>query len=121
MVVGHFSIPVWNSLITDLIDPDRRGVYFARRARIMSVASFIALVTGGLVLTWAQRRGVSWAGFTALFLAAAAARGMAAHYLRRLDESAVPVTAHLYLRLRDCVMAGAVAVSNGINATSAFL
>jgi MFS family permease len=106
VVVGHFSIPAWNSLITDLIDPDRRGVYFARRARIMSAASFIALVTGGLVLTWAQHRGVAWAGFTALFLMAAAARGMAARYLRRLDESAVPVTAHLHLRLRDCVMAG---------------
>jgi MFS family permease len=70
VVVGHFSIPAWNSLITDLIDPDRRGAYFARRARIMSATSFIALVTGGLVLTWAQHHGVAWAGFMTLFLVA---------------------------------------------------
>jgi hypothetical protein len=40
VVAGHFAIPAWNSLITDLIDPLRRGAYFARRARVMSVTSF---------------------------------------------------------------------------------
>jgi hypothetical protein len=51
VVVGHFSIPAWNSLITDLIDPSRRGAYFARRARVMSVTCFASLILGGAALT----------------------------------------------------------------------
>src|SRR5207249_886114 len=32
VAMGHFAIPAWNSLITDLVDPDQRGAYFGQRA-----------------------------------------------------------------------------------------
>lgn len=106
VAVGHFSIPAWNSLITDLIDADRRGEYFARRARVMSVASFAALVTGGFILSWTERHEAAWTGFATLFLAGAVARGFAAGFLQRLDESEAPITEHMTLRLHDFVRTG---------------
>ncbi len=106
VVVGHFSIPAWNSLITDLLDPNTRGAYFAKRARIMSAISFTALIGGGMLLSWTTHHQAAWVGFTILFLLAAVARGFAAHYLQRLDESDAPVTEHLSLRLKDFVGTG---------------
>ncbi len=84
--LGHFTIPPWNGLITDLIDPNQRGIYFARRSRVMAVASFAALLGGGFLLTLGQRWDAAWAGFALIFLAAAAARGLSAFYLSRLTE-----------------------------------
>lgn len=106
VIVGHFSIPAWNSLITDLLDPNTRGAYFAKRARIMSATSFAALLMGGLLLSWTKQHQIIWVGFATLFLVAAAARGFAAHYLQRLDESDAPVTEHRSLRLQDFVVTG---------------
>jgi MFS family permease len=106
VVVGHFSIPAWSSLITDLLNPDTRGTYFAKRARIMSAITFTALIGGGLLLSWTEHLQATWVGFTVLFLLAAVARGVAARYLQRLDESDAPVTEHLNLRLKDFVVAG---------------
>lgn len=106
VIVGHFSIPAWNSLITDLLDSNTRGAYFAKRARIMSATSFAALLMGGLLLSWTKQHQIVWVGFATLFLVAAAARGFAAHYLQRLDESDAPVTEHLSLRLQDFVVTG---------------
>ena len=100
VVAGHFAIPAWNSLITDLIDPVRRGAYFARRARIMSVTSFGSLIAAGVLLTWTAELHRPWVGFAVVFLVAAYARGMAALYLRRLDDTqaAGPKTRDLGLK-----------------------
>jgi len=106
VAVGHFSIPAWNSLITDLIDPNGRGEYFARRARVMSATSFAALVFGGLLLSWAKAHQATWIGFGILFLIAAIGRGFATRFLQHLDESGAPVTEHLTLRLKDFLAAG---------------
>ncbi len=97
--MGHFVIPAWNSLITDLVDADKRGVYFARRAKVMAVTSFTALCSAGLILNWAETWNRRWAGFACIFLLAAAARAVSARYLARLDEAAVPATREAEFRL----------------------
>lgn len=84
--LGHFTVPPWNGLITDLIDPNQRGIYFARRSRVMAVTSFAALCSGGFLLNIGQRWDVAWAGFALVFLAAAVARGFSTFYLSRLTE-----------------------------------
>jgi len=99
--MGHFAVPAWNSLITDLVDPNTRGTYFARRAKLMTVASFSALCGAGLVLHWAETWMAPWAGFAVIFLGAAAARGVSTRYLARMDESAAPVTREAEFRLWD--------------------
>lgn len=71
---GQATIPVWNSLLIDLVDASNRGTYFARRARITALTSFVALGVAGAVLTIGQEWEISWVGFVIIFLGAAAAR-----------------------------------------------
>ena len=76
VAMGHFAIPAWNSLLTDLVDPNRRGAYFGHRARVMTVSSFAALCAAGLILHSAEAWERPWMGFAVIFLAASAARGV---------------------------------------------
>ena len=99
VAMGHFAIPAWNSLLTDLVDPDRRGAYFGHRARVMTVSSFAALCAAGLILHSAEAWKQPWMGFAVIFLTAAVARGVSAIYLARIDEAAVPVTREHEFRL----------------------
>ncbi|MBM4125416.1 MAG: MFS transporter, partial [Nitrospira sp.] len=101
VATGHFAIPAWNSLITDLVDPNRRGAYFAHRTKVMAVAGFAALCLAGVVLNGAQTVNRPWAGFVVIFLAAAAARAISTWYLTRLDETAAPATREAAFRLVD--------------------
>ncbi|TSA05290.1 MAG: MFS transporter [Nitrospiraceae bacterium] len=99
VAMGHFAIPAWNSLLTDLVDPNRRGAYFGHRARVMTVSSFAALCAAGLILHSAEAWEQPWMGFAVIFLAASVARGVSTAYLARIDESAVPVTREDEFRL----------------------
>jgi len=91
VAMGHFAIPAWNSLLTDLVDPNRRGAYFGHRARVMTVSSFAALCAAGLILHSAEAWERPWMGFAVIFLAASAARGVSAAYLARIDELEIRV------------------------------
>jgi MFS family permease len=97
--MGHFAVPAWTSLITDLVDPDRRGSYFSRRAKVMAVASFAALCGAGLVLHFAEVWMEPWAGFAVIFLAAAAARAVSTRYLALIAESPPHATREAEFRL----------------------
>jgi MFS family permease len=101
VAMGHFAIPAWNSLITDLIDPDQRGAYFGHRARVMTVTSFFALCGAGLLLHAAETWERPWAGFAIVFLLAAAARGVSTGYLARIEESTEAVTREAEFRLLE--------------------
>lgn len=74
VAMGHVAVPPWNSLIADFVNPNQRGIYFGRRAKLMAVISFAALCASGVVLhvteTWLE----AWVGFAVIFLVAAAAR-----------------------------------------------
>lgn len=90
--LGHFAVPAWNSLITDLVGPNQRGTYFARRSKVMTVLSFSSLCAAGLVLHWAETRTRPWVGFALIFLVASTARLLSTRYLSLIDESAAPAT-----------------------------
>jgi MFS family permease len=89
VAMGHLTVPAWNSLITDMIDDDRRGMYFAWRAKVIAVTSFAALSVAGIILhaseTWTNP---VW-GFGIIFVCAAIARLVSTGYLTRLRESPV--------------------------------
>lgn len=100
-MMSHFAVPAANSLITDLVNPNRRGAYFARRLTIMAVTSFTALCAAGLLLQVAQASSRPWAGFAAVFGVAAAARAISGSYLARIDESAAPARCEEEFRLME--------------------
>ena len=80
-IFTHFTAPVWNSLITDLLDPNERGVYFAKRSRVVALMSFVALCIGGILLSFFERQHLLWAGFALIFIMAGLSRSASARVL----------------------------------------
>jgi len=97
--MGHIIIPAWNSLMTDLVHSHQWGTYFSRRARVITLTQFLALVGGGMLLHWAEGQGRPFVGFGVLFLLAAGARAASALILSRVDEHVVPALPKLDISL----------------------
>ncbi|MDH5640840.1 MAG: MFS transporter [Nitrospira sp.] len=85
-ICAHFTSPIWNSLITDLLQANERGAYFARRSRLMALISFAALCAGGVLLSFFERHQFLWAGFAILFLIAGISRGASAMSLLAVTD-----------------------------------
>ncbi len=101
VAVGHLGVPALCSLLTDLVAADRRGAYFAHRAKVMAVISFWALCGAGLVLHWAHTRDVPWLGFALIFLGASTARALSAFLLARIDEALLPASREAEIHLLE--------------------
>ncbi len=86
----HFTSPAWNSFITDRLHANERGTYFARRSRIMALTSFLALCSGGLLLSYCEQRQPLWVGFAVMFLAAGLCRSASAFFLMKVPDLPQP-------------------------------
>jgi MFS family permease len=86
----HFTSPAWNSFITDRLHADERGMYFARRSRIMAMTSFLTLGTGGALLSYCDQQQALWVGFAVMFLAAGLCRGASALSLLNVPDLPKP-------------------------------
>lgn len=82
----HFTSPAWNSLITDLLEPNERGTYFARRSRAIALTSFVTLCLAGAILSFFELRQLLWVGFAIMFLSAGLCRSASAILLRNVRE-----------------------------------
>jgi MFS family permease len=89
---AHLAAPQWASLMGDLIPMKRRGRFFARRTRIISLVTFLSLMLGGLFLNEASAAGYTLVGFIFLFSIAMIARGVSVYHLSRMHEPAGHVT-----------------------------
>lgn len=78
----HFTSPAWNSLITELLDPNERGAYFAKRSRVVAITSLLGLGSAGALLSIFEKQGLLWIGFTFIFLTAGLCRSASALLLR---------------------------------------
>lgn len=81
---AHFTSPAWHSLITDLIEPNERGMYFARRSRTIAMTSFLALCLAGALLSFFEQRRLLWIGFVVMFLIAGLCRSASALLLLKV-------------------------------------
>ena len=82
----HFTAPAWNSLITDLLESDERGMYFARRARTIALTSFLALCLAGALLSFFEQQQHLWVGFAMMFLTAGLCRSASAIQLHNIGD-----------------------------------
>jgi MFS family permease len=87
-VLGSFANPAWNSLMGDLVDSKRRGEYFGKRSRFMSIAAFGSLCLAGMILHRMEQAGAVAIGFAVVFSIALVARLISAFYLYRMKEPA---------------------------------
>ncbi|MDO8706044.1 MAG: MFS transporter [Sulfuricaulis sp.] len=88
---GHLAAPMWNSLMGDLVPERRRGRFFARRGRLMSITMFAALAAAGLMLHFGKIGDHTRFAFSLIFSLAALARVYSAIQLARMhDPKPVP-------------------------------
>lgn len=87
---AHFTSPAWNSFITDRLHANERGMYFAKRSRIMALTSFLALCSGGVLLSYCEQRQILWVGFAVMFLTAGLCRSVSAFVLLKVPDFPQP-------------------------------
>jgi len=96
---AHLAAPQWASLMGDLVPIRRRGRFFARRTRVVTLGTFLSLAIGGVILHEAAAVGQTLAGFAVLFGIAMVARGISTWHLSRMRDTAGHVAAlHLPAR-----------------------
>ena len=83
---AYFTTPPWNSLMGDLVPPERRGVYFGNRLRIVNLCTLTALLLGGWILHASAAAGHAREGFYAIFGISLAARLASRAFLARMHE-----------------------------------
>lgn len=83
---GNLASPPWSSLMGDLVPERRRGRFFARRTRLMSIANFLALLAAGALLHALEAGARERLAFTLLFALAALARAYSAAQLAAMHE-----------------------------------
>lgn len=83
---AHLSTPQWGSMMGDIVPARRRGRFFARRTRIVSLVTFGSLITGGVALQSFAGRDSTLQGFVALFAVAMLARLVSVYHLSKMHD-----------------------------------
>jgi len=79
-------LPVWNSLIGDLVPADIRGRYFGGRNRLTGISTFIALLIAGGILHIFAKAGIPEWGFLVTFSMAFLARLNSVRWLAKYTD-----------------------------------
>ena len=82
----NLGSPQWSSLMGDIVPEARRGRFFALRTQLASIASFFALITGGLILELFDSLHIAYWGFVAVFAIACGARFQSAYHLAQMYD-----------------------------------
>jgi len=80
------TVPVWSSLVGDLISPEIRGRFFGHRNRLAGMSSFISLLLAGGILHLFETRKSAEYGYLIIFLVAFLARLDSAKWIGRYDN-----------------------------------
>ena len=101
--VGAFTVPVWQSLMSDYIPVKKRGKYFGWRNKLQGAVAITVTITSGLILHAYGKDSVR--GFTLIFIFAMISRFCSWLCLMRMTEpfrkSAHDVYFSLYAFLRQ--------------------
>lgn len=110
---GNLAAPQWSSLMGDLVTEKKRGRFFARRTRISSMTSFLALVTAGILLHYFDTNMATKTGYLILFSVAFLSRLVSVYHLTKMYDPPghvaaieVPVEKITWKRLKQSRFAG---------------
>ena len=82
----NLGSPQWSSLMGDIVPEARRGRFFALRTQLASVASFMALIAGGLILEFFDSMHITYWGFVTVFAMSCLARFQSAYHLSQMYD-----------------------------------
>ena len=83
--LGAFAIPAWSSLMSDLVEKDKRGEYFGRRNKSLGFIAVALTFIAGLVLHLVRKLNIFY-GFAILFGFAFIFRMISWYFLTRMYE-----------------------------------
>ena len=84
--LGNLVSPQWSSLMGDLVHEQKRGRYFARRNRLMSITNFVALIGAGICLHLFEKENATLTGFAVIFGISLIARLVSVYFLSRMID-----------------------------------
>jgi MFS family permease len=100
-LVGMFTVmvamqcvegPIWSSLISDTVDQEQYGRYFAWRNRIFSVVLLVSIFLAGIALDLFKHMNSVFLGFTLLFAVSGVSRGISGFFLTRMTDIPIQIT-----------------------------
>jgi len=100
VTIGTFQGPIYNSILGDIIDEDKRGEFFGKRNRMVNLMGFVSTFVAGLILTLFQgfdSNGTAhyvFFGFGILFFLAFISRATSSYFKSKIYDPpyAVPKT-----------------------------
>ena len=94
-------LPVWNSLIGDLVPLEIRGRFFGNRNRLTGMATFASVVAAGMVLDLFQKHSVTTIGYLCIFGVAFSAKIKSILWLGRYDDPVFQILPEQYFTFRQ--------------------
>lgn len=84
--IANVSVPIWNSLMGDLVPVNSRGSFFGYRNKQIGLISFISLVLAGQILAIYENRGIVTFGYAVIFTVAFISKVNSARWLARYED-----------------------------------
>lgn len=83
---GNFIQPQWRAWMGSVVPQRRRGAFFAARTRLTMAASLVIFISGGALLSVSSGFGITWFGFSMLFIVAGIGRAFSARFLDQMHD-----------------------------------
>ncbi len=99
---GAFILPAWGSLMTDIVDEERRGEYFGWRSRVLGIVVIISTFAAGFILHQAEKINALM-GFGAIFGLAFVFRLVSWRYMMKMHEPALNHREEDYFSFKDFI------------------
>lgn len=96
VITANAGSPAWFSWIGDLVDEDKRGVWFGKRTAIFGVVSIISAIVSAFLLDFLKTKNLTIFGFIALFLIAIISRIISRYYLAKHYEPKIKIEKENY-------------------------
>ena len=90
--IGTFQGPIYNSMLADIVDEDKRGEFFGKRNRIVNFMGFVSTLIAGFILSFfkgfdkAGSVHYVFFGFCILFLFATICRLISSFYKKKIYD-----------------------------------
>jgi len=84
LVIETIIFPVWGSLMSDLLPPNKRGSFFGWRGRLIGVIGLFSIFIAGFILDSFEK--TVFTGFIIIFMIAFLTRLNAAYYMKKMYE-----------------------------------
>jgi MFS family permease len=92
ITIGTFQGPIYNSILGDIVDEDKRGEFFGKRNRMVNLLGFISTMIAGIFLGLFKKMDTGgdahyiFFGFGILFLFAFISRVISAYYKSKIYD-----------------------------------